>query len=106
MQHRFPHRWRTRRMTFSADRAELSWKPCTRTSGTSSESLTHIRAVHHSAADSDPLAELRAERPGQDGIRHGLVARVKELIAEGAYDTPERWEAAEEQLLRRIERRC
>jgi hypothetical protein len=45
--------------------------------------------------------ELHAEAPGPDGIRHGLVAHVRQLIAEGAYDTPERWAAAEEQLFRR-----
>jgi hypothetical protein len=46
-------------------------------------------------------AELKAEAPGPDGIRHGLVAHVRRLIAEGAYDTPERWEVAEERLLAR-----
>jgi hypothetical protein len=47
-------------------------------------------------------AELKAEAPGPDGIRHGLVAHVRRLIAEGAYDTPDRWAAAEERLLDRV----
>jgi hypothetical protein len=44
-----------------------------------------------------------AERPGPDGIRHGLVARVRQEIAAGTYDTEERWRAAEDRLLARIE---
>jgi hypothetical protein len=45
-----------------------------------------------------------AAAPPADGIRHDLVARVRAEIAAGTYDTEERWLAAEEQLLRRIER--
>jgi hypothetical protein len=47
-------------------------------------------------------AALKAEAPGSDGIRHGLVAHVRQLIADGAYDTPERWEAAQERLFESI----
>lgn len=47
-------------------------------------------------------AELRAETPGPDGIRQALVAHVRQLIADGVYDSPERWAAAEELLLRRL----
>lgn len=50
----------------------------------------------------DPLADLKAEPPGADGIRTGLVARVRQLIADGTYDTPDRWSATEERLLRRF----
>ncbi len=50
----------------------------------------------------DPLAGLKAEQPDADGIRRGLVARVQQLIAEGEYDTTDRWSAAEERLLNRI----
>ena len=46
-----------------------------------------------------------AEKPGPDGIRHELVARVKREIAAGTYDTEEKWLAAEEALMRRIEER-
>lgn len=49
-----------------------------------------------------PLA-ADAEQPGPDGIRHGLVARVRAEIAAGTYDTEDRWRAAEERLLDRIE---
>jgi hypothetical protein len=45
----------------------------------------------------------RGEEPGPDGIRHGFVARIRAEIAAGAYDTEERWLAAEERLLSRIE---
>ena len=43
-----------------------------------------------------------AELPGPDGIRHGLVARIRREIAAGTYDTEERWLAAEERLLARV----
>lgn len=49
-----------------------------------------------------PLMEA-GEQPGPDGIRHGLVARVRAEIAAGTYDTEERWLAAQERLLDRIE---
>jgi hypothetical protein len=42
------------------------------------------------------------EKPGPDGIRHGLVARVRAEIAAGVYDTEEKWLAAEEALLARV----
>jgi len=42
------------------------------------------------------------ERPGKDGIRKELVARVKAEIAAGTYDTPEKWEAALDKLLDRL----
>lgn len=47
----------------------------------------------------------KAEKPGPDGIRHELVARIRREIAAGTYDTEEKWLAAEEALLRRIEER-
>ncbi len=43
------------------------------------------------------------EQPAADGIRHELVARIRREIAEGKYDTEEKWLAAEEVMLRRIE---
>ena len=43
-----------------------------------------------------------AEARGPDGIRHELVARVRQQIADGTYDTEEKWLLAEEALLRRI----
>lgn len=50
----------------------------------------------------DPLAEFKADPPGPDGVRRRLVERVRELIAQGAYDGPARWRAAEDRLLRRL----
>lgn len=52
-----------------------------------------------------PVGLGTLEQPGPDGIRHALVARVKSEIAAGTYDTEEKWLAAEEALLRRIEQR-
>ena len=46
------------------------------------------------------------EPKGADGIRHELVARVRQQIADGTYDTEEKWLLAEEALLRRIEGRA
>jgi len=47
-------------------------------------------------------AATRPEEPGPDGIRHGLVARVRAEIAAGVYDTEEKWLAAEEALFARV----
>jgi anti-sigma28 factor (negative regulator of flagellin synthesis) len=59
------------------------------------------------------LAELQPaqarnskEARGPDGIRHELVARIRQQIADGTYDTEEKWLLAEEALLRRIEGRA
>lgn len=41
--------------------------------------------------------------PEPDGIRHDLVARVRQEIAAGTYDTDEKWQAVEDRLLRRME---
>lgn len=50
-----------------------------------------------------PAPTLSSEQPGPDGIRHELVARIRREIEAGTYDTEERWLAAEEKLLRRLE---
>jgi negative regulator of flagellin synthesis FlgM len=51
---------------------------------------------------------MSSERPNQkasgEAIRMDLVARVRREIAAGTYDTPEKWEAALERLLDRMER--
>lgn len=36
-------------------------------------------------------------------VRRELVERIRREIAEGAYETPEKWEAALARLLRRLE---
>jgi hypothetical protein len=51
-----------------------------------------------------PVPEGAAvEAKGPDGIRHELVARIRQQIADGTYDTEEKWLLAEEALLRRVE---
>jgi hypothetical protein len=45
-------------------------------------------------------AESRESRP----FRAALVERVRREIAEGTYDTPEKWEKALDRLLDRLER--
>lgn len=58
------------------------------------------RALHRKPpAASSGLVNRMAEQPGPDGIRWGLVTRLKAEIAAGTYDTPARWAAAEEALL-------
>ena len=42
------------------------------------------------------------ESPGEGGLRLGLIARVREEIAAGTYDTPEKFEIAMEKLLARF----
>lgn len=59
------------------------------------ELVNRLAALQQSAAASP-------ETPGPDGIRHGLVARVRAEIAAGVYDTEEKWLAAEEALLARV----
>jgi hypothetical protein len=52
-----------------------------------------------------PVSTDAPEQPAEDGIRHELVARIRQEIAAGTYDTEEKWLAAEEELLRRIAER-
>jgi len=48
-----------------------------------------------------PSRKGRKPVPTSDpSIRSDLVARVRQQIAEGTYDTPERWEAALDRLTR------
>jgi hypothetical protein len=62
------------------------------------------RFARPAPAGADPTPPSgTAEQPGPDGIRHGLVARVRQEIEAGTYDTEAKWLAAEERLLRRIE---
>lgn len=53
------------------------------------------RIAHRTTAMSAIMPAL-----SPDGIRHDLVARVRAEIAAGTYDTDERWQLAEERLLR------
>lgn len=62
------------------------------------------RLSHTPVADPEPVG-AGTEATGPDGIRHDLVARIRQQIADGTYDTEEKWLLAEEALLRRIEGR-
>jgi hypothetical protein len=61
--------------------------------------LAALAALDAPAAPPPPLSAQYPETPGPDGIRHGLVARVRAAIAAGYYDHPALWLAAEEALL-------
>ena len=43
-----------------------------------------------------------AEALPEEDIRHDLVARVRREIAEGTYDTPDKWETAIARLVNRL----
>ena len=44
----------------------------------------------------------KAENMPEQEIRHDLVARVRREIAEGVYDTSDKWEIALDRLLERL----
>jgi len=48
-------------------------------------------------------AVSRSRRPSDPAIRIDLVQRVRREIAAGTYETPEKWEAALDRLLERLE---
>ena len=63
---------------------------------------TLIDPKTHSPETPGPT-DFRREIPDAQGIRRGLVVHVRQLIAAGHYDTPERWALAEELLIRRMD---
>jgi hypothetical protein len=71
--------------------------------------ITRSREWWYEAPEEEvaPVGRLQAppSGPPQPGLRHDLIARVRAEIAEGTYDTPERWEAALARLLDRLEGR-
>ncbi|MFO0851110.1 MAG: hypothetical protein U0871_21520 [Gemmataceae bacterium] len=90
---------------WQAWRVTLTRRPTPAT--TTPDPLAHRMALprypHRPAAPtSDPLAELRALPAGPDGVRRELVARVRELIAAGEYDTPDRWHQAQERMFNEL----
>jgi len=60
----------------------------------------HDDAEANAAARPQGSEQAMNDRP----IRHELVERVRREIAAGAYDTPEKWGAALDRLLDRLER--
>ena len=91
-----PHRWQAWRHTWTAEAHDDAMN--TRDGLRNRMTLPLQPTVLPLAAP----AELRAETPGPDGIRHGLVAFYQQLIATGGLDTPDRWEAAEEALFDKV----
>jgi hypothetical protein len=49
-------------------------------------------------------AARRVHASTATGIRTDLISRVREEIAAGRYDTPEKWDAALDRLLARLDR--
>jgi hypothetical protein len=51
-----------------------------------------------------PPKDAGKNAPSKDApIRKELVERVRREIAEGTYDTPEKWDAALDRLFKRLE---
>ncbi len=52
-----------------------------------------------------PPKKIRKKKAAKDrkGIRKDLVDRVRAEIAAGTYDTPEKWDAALDRLLERLD---
>ena len=95
-----PHRWQAWRHIWSADGDDDFDTPDTLRNRMALP--LHLANLPKRAPVLAAPAELRAEAPGPDGIRHGLVTYYRQLIASGELDTPERWEAAEEALFDKI----
>jgi len=57
--------------------------------------LSHNRL--HWLFNTPAEAETQVSAPSEE-IRKGLVERVRREIAEGTYDTPEKWQAALDRL--------
>jgi len=54
--------------------------------------------------ESTALKEAKTKRPKPDApIRTELVQRIKKEIADGTYDTPEKWEAALDRMIGDLE---
>jgi hypothetical protein len=52
----------------------------------------------------DPLCQpRRSHSPAEEPFRPDLIERIRREIAEGVYETPEKWQAALERLLDRLE---
>ena len=90
-----PQRWPVRRFRFAA-------RPDCGPPRTPKALLKRMAIAfpHDPDAADGPLAppELRAELPGPDGVRHGLVAFYRDLIARGELDTPDRFARVEDRL--------
>ena len=85
------------------------WRVAVVKSAPAATTFDHMSRLSTPVAAPEPatvgagVASAHAEEPGPDGIRHELVARIRQQIADGTYDTEEKWLLAEEALLRRLE---
>lgn len=59
---------------------------------------------HEESTPLDRTGRNAVPRLDDPDIRQDLVERVRQEIADGTYDTPEKWEAALDRLLDRLER--
>ena len=91
-----PPRWQTWRIRLVPLPMPNRLPPAVRFRATMIDPETKVPAV-------PATADFRNEAPDASGIRQGLVAHIRELIAAGHYDTPERWALAEELLFRRTD---
>ena len=57
----------------------------------------------HAAGTPDISPPSKDSPPGDPPIRAELVERIRREIAEGTYETPEKWEAALDRLLEHCE---
>lgn len=65
---------------------------------------TPADVLRHCSERSDTMEQPVGETIFPDPeIRHELVARIRREIAQGTYETPEKWESALERLWQRLE---
>ena len=91
-----PSRWQSWRIRLAPLPTPTALPPALRLRATMIDPKTSAPAV-------PTPADFRNEVPDAQGIRRGMVAHIRELIAAGHYDTPERWALAEELMFRRME---
>ncbi len=70
----------------------------------SDDDIIHAMSSLPECRESSTLEKAVERRPPPDApIRTDLVQRVRKEIANGAYDTPEKWNKALDRLLDRLE---
>jgi hypothetical protein len=62
-----------------------------------------LEAVPEPAAADPDATAAKPRKQKESGIREELVARIRGEIAAGTYDTPEKWQAALDRLLDRLD---
>lgn len=64
-----------------------------------SQSPAQTQGIGGDKLELSPAAEAAAQAAEIDGIRHELIAQIKQQIADGTYETPEKLDVAIERLL-------